>query len=126
MKKIIFSSLMIAAMVAITLSAVNKQSSLMNNPLLTANVEALSAAEIIAPGVIDNGDGTIMIQNAINVRDSKTRKPLNYCEASAGSVCNITAGKSASGANTLASMIKSSRESLASVLNAVKRFFGVK
>lgn len=88
MKRIWKLSLVAAAVVALTIHVVGKQSSMSENPLLSANVEALSASEVVAPGVIDAGNGTIMFMNATNVTDNKART-LNCCESHPGGVCLI-------------------------------------
>lgn len=100
-------------MVTLTINAVEKQSSLSDNPLLSANVEALSASEVIDQGVIDTGDGTILFRNAINAKDSRKRS-LNQCEPLTGGVCNIKTSCNAKG-----------RINLDTVLEFVKSFFSI-
>lgn len=102
-----------AAMVTLTIHAVEKQSSLSENPLLSANVEALSASEVVDQGVIDSGNGTIMFRNAINVKN-KAGRSLNHCEPLTGAVCNIKTSCNANG-----------RITLDTILDFVKSFFSV-
>lgn len=91
MKKIIpLATLTLTAMMTVGLLAVEKQSSLSENPLLTANVEALSAAETVDGDVVDLGRGTILLKNQKNHLNQKG-KPDNYC-VSGGGGCVISAG----------------------------------
>ena len=113
MKKILKLSLVAAVMVTLTIQVVEKQSSLSGNPLLSANVEALSASEVVDQGVIDTGNGTILFKNAINVKNNAGRS-LNHCEPLTGAVCNIKTSCNANG-----------RITLDTVLDFVKSFFSV-
>lgn len=94
MKKIIpLAALTLTAMMTVGLLAVEKQSSLSDNPLLTANVEALSAAEKIDGDVVDLGRGTILLKNFSNHLNNEG-KPDNFCVEHGGG-CVISTGYNA-------------------------------
>ena len=95
MKKLVLASLVITAMVTLTLGAVKNQSSLPENPLLTANVEALSQGESFGGDVYDVGGGTILIKNAKNATSGK--RMLNYCIDAPNCVCTISVNCTANG-----------------------------
>lgn len=97
MKKLIPMAAVVAtAMIAFTLTAVEKQSSMDENPLLSANVEALSAAEMVAPNVLDLGSGTYLYLHMVNKFD-REGNPMNICVPDDANGCILNAGHLANG-----------------------------
>ena len=95
MKKFIPTAVLTAAtMVALTLTAIEKQSSFMETPLLSANVEALSAVEAINPNVYNLADGSVLYLNMENRVDKKGRMTAD-CISSSGFACIKPASGSA-------------------------------
>ncbi len=105
MKKLFFASLVITAMVTFTLGAVKNKSSLPENPLLTANVEALSQGESLGCGIFDIGGGSILVMHAENAVRKGRR--LNYClESSPSSTCVVAVGCTSNGFPNIAYLLQ--------------------
>ena len=99
------ATLALTAMVAFTLTSVERQSELRENPLLTANVEALSAAEMIAPDIIQLSDGTFLYREQFNVFDTKGN-PMNICTPKPNHACIISSGYRANGKTDWVALLK--------------------
>lgn len=88
----------VAALASVMLTAVvlERESSICDNPLLSANVEALSAVENIDNNIIDLGQGTVVFLNMSNRMNAKN-KPMNCCIAASGNACVVNSGHMADG-----------------------------
>ncbi len=97
MKKFIPAvAFLVSAMMTVTYTALEKESMKSENPLLAANVEALSAAEVVNPDILDLGNGAVIYNNRTNPLNDKG-KAMNYCISETGSSCLINPDRLANG-----------------------------
>lgn len=105
MKKLVIITMCAAsavlAAVGLTAKAQNTE-----NPLLAANVEALSDGEMANQQVVPLDNGAYLVLNSMNFLNSDER-PLNFCKGAAGGACFIKTSINANARNTGADVLAS-------------------
>ncbi len=97
MKKFIPAvAFLVSAMMTVTYTALEKESLKSENPLLTANVEALSAAEVVNQDIVDLGNGAVIYIDKSNALNEKG-KAMNYCIPDVDDACLINPDRLANG-----------------------------
>lgn len=125
MKKLVYVSLIAAAITTATVSSLRNNSSIPENPLLAANVEALSSAEFPISDIVEVNGNTISILNAANIIDSKGRS-LNDCENKSGSICNIVVKSSSSKGSWFSNLTQMlSSEHFSSLVSTILNFLAM-
>ncbi len=125
MKKIIPAvAFLVSAMMTVTYTALEKESLKSENPLLAANVEALSAAEVVDPDVLDLGNGAVIYNNKTNALNEKG-KAMNYCIQEIDSSCLINPERLANGKINWMRIIREMLEnmSLRNLLGDIEKLF---
>lgn len=125
MKKLVYVSLIAAAITTATVSSLRNNSSIPENPLLAANVEALSSAEFPISDIVEVNGNTISILNAANIIDSKGRS-LNDCENKSGSICNIVVKNSSNKGSWFSNLTQMlSSEHFSSLVSTILNFLAM-